>query len=56
MIPCTCSLLPIIIIIMAWIMLYMLKKFRDDAKMVIMAGGAAQKAVDFILGRKVVEV
>lgn len=33
-----------------------LRKFRDDAKMVIMAGGAAQKAVDFILGRKVVEV
>jgi antirestriction protein ArdC len=32
-----------------------LKKFRDDAKMVIMAGGAAQKAVDFILGRKTAE-
>jgi len=32
-----------------------LRKFRDDAKMVIMAGGAAQKAVDFILGRQVAE-
>jgi antirestriction protein ArdC len=32
-----------------------LRKFKDDAKMVIMAGGAAQKAVDFILGRKVAE-
>jgi antirestriction protein ArdC len=33
-----------------------LSKFKDDKKMVVYAGAAAQKAVDFILGRKAAEV
>jgi antirestriction protein ArdC len=32
-----------------------LRKFQDDKKMVVFAAAAAQKAVDFILGRKTAE-